>query len=90
MIEAYLRANKLFVDYNEVINRFLPLNAFQKKKKFPSLELYVPVIVELVFTLLDLRLMACFNIQPQRKRIYSSYLELDLANVEPSVSGPKR
>ncbi|KAH7862097.1 hypothetical protein Vadar_034740 [Vaccinium darrowii] len=44
MIEAYLRANKLFVDYNE----------------------------------------------PQRKRIYSSYLELDLANVEPSVSGPKR
>ncbi|KZV58506.1 hypothetical protein F511_23759 [Dorcoceras hygrometricum] len=44
MIEAYLRANKLFVDYNE----------------------------------------------PQQERVYSSYLELDLTDVEPSVSGPKR
>ncbi|RRT78711.1 hypothetical protein B296_00008467 [Ensete ventricosum] len=45
MIEAYLRANKMFVDYNE---------------------------------------------QPQKERIYSSYLELDLADVEPCISGPKR
>ncbi|KAM7498298.1 hypothetical protein LguiA_022712 [Lonicera macranthoides] len=44
MIEAYLRANKMFVDYNE----------------------------------------------PQLERSYSSYLELDLADVEPCVSGPKR
>ncbi|KAJ1267641.1 hypothetical protein BS78_07G072900 [Paspalum vaginatum] len=44
MIEAYLRANKMFVDYNE----------------------------------------------PQTERIYSSYLELDLDEVEPSMSGPKR
>ncbi|KAG7987856.1 hypothetical protein I3843_03G155200 [Carya illinoinensis] len=44
MIEAYLRANKLFVDYNE----------------------------------------------PQQERVYSSYLQLDLADVEPCVSGPKR
>ncbi|KAI8008595.1 hypothetical protein LOK49_LG07G02578 [Camellia lanceoleosa] len=44
MIEAYLRANNMFVDYNE----------------------------------------------PQQQRAYSSYIELDLANVEPCVSGPKR
>ncbi|PON68728.1 Aconitase/Iron-responsive element-binding protein [Parasponia andersonii] len=44
MIEAYLRANKLFVDYSE----------------------------------------------PQQERVYSSYLQLDLADVEPCISGPKR
>lgn len=44
MIEEYLRANKMFVDYNE----------------------------------------------PQEERVYSSYLELELADVEPCVSGPKR
>ncbi|XVF70692.1 hypothetical protein PTKIN_Ptkin11bG0182800 [Pterospermum kingtungense] len=44
MIEAYLRSNKMFVDYNE----------------------------------------------PQQERAYSSYLQLDLAEVEPCVSGPKR
>lgn len=44
MIEAYLRANKLFVDYNE----------------------------------------------PQQDRAYSSYLELNLDEVEPCISGPKR
>ncbi|XP_028787344.1 putative aconitate hydratase, cytoplasmic [Neltuma alba] len=44
MIESYLRANKMFVDYSE----------------------------------------------PQTERVYSSYLELNLENVEPCVSGPKR
>ncbi|KAJ1389236.1 Aconitase/3-isopropylmalate dehydratase large subunit, alpha/beta/alpha domain [Sesbania bispinosa] len=44
MIEAYLRANKMFVDYNE----------------------------------------------PQQDRVYSSYLELNLDEVEPCISGPKR
>ncbi|XP_047336352.1 aconitate hydratase, cytoplasmic-like [Impatiens glandulifera] len=44
MIEAYLRANKMFVDYNE----------------------------------------------PQQRIVYSSYLELDLADVVPCISGPKR
>ncbi|KAI3441662.1 uncharacterized protein J3R85_002266, partial [Psidium guajava] len=44
MIEAYLRANKMFVDYNE----------------------------------------------PQQERAYTSYLQLDLADVETSVAGPKR
>ncbi|KAF8409565.1 hypothetical protein HHK36_005643 [Tetracentron sinense] len=44
MIEAYLRANNMFVDYNE----------------------------------------------PQQERFYSSYLQLDLAGVEPCISGPKR
>ncbi|KAI6687507.1 hypothetical protein NL676_024335 [Syzygium grande] len=44
MIEAYLHANKMFVDYNE----------------------------------------------PQQERAYTSYLQLDLADVEPSVAGPKR
>ncbi|KAL0354141.1 UNVERIFIED_CONTAM: Aconitate hydratase, cytoplasmic [Sesamum angustifolium] len=44
MIEAYLRANKMFVDYSE----------------------------------------------PQQERVYSSYLQLDLADVEPCISGPKR
>ncbi|MED6196579.1 Acyl CoA oxidase [Stylosanthes scabra] len=44
MIEAYLRANKMFVDYNE----------------------------------------------PQQDRAYSSYLELNLDEVEPCISGPKR
>ncbi|KAA8523674.1 hypothetical protein F0562_010097 [Nyssa sinensis] len=43
-IEAYLRANKMFVDYNE----------------------------------------------PQQERVYTSYLQLDLADVEPCISGPKR
>uniref|UniRef100_A0A803MGI1 Aconitate hydratase n=1 Tax=Chenopodium quinoa TaxID=63459 RepID=A0A803MGI1_CHEQI len=44
MIEQYLRANKMFVDYSE----------------------------------------------PQQERVYSSYLQLDLADVEPCISGPKR
>ncbi|XP_058765530.1 aconitate hydratase, cytoplasmic-like [Vicia villosa] len=44
MIESYLRANRLFVDYNE----------------------------------------------PQQDRVYSSYLELNLFDVEPCISGPKR
>uniref|UniRef100_A0A1D1XIT2 Aconitate hydratase n=1 Tax=Anthurium amnicola TaxID=1678845 RepID=A0A1D1XIT2_9ARAE len=44
MIEAYLRANNMFVDYT----------------------------------------------QPQTERIYSSYLELNLEDVQPCVSGPKR
>ncbi|XVE50658.1 hypothetical protein DITRI_Ditri01bG0180900 [Diplodiscus trichospermus] len=44
MVEAYLRANNMFVDYN----------------------------------------------QPQQERVYTSYLQLDLADVEPCVSGPKR
>ncbi|CDP10817.1 unnamed protein product [Coffea canephora] len=44
MIEGYLRANNMFVDYNE----------------------------------------------PQQERAYSSYLSLDLADVEPCISGPKR
>ncbi|RZC65648.1 hypothetical protein C5167_009339 [Papaver somniferum] len=43
MIETYLRANNMFVDYNE----------------------------------------------PQQARVYSSYLQLDLEDVEPCVSGPK-
>jgi aconitate hydratase len=29
-------------------------------------------------------------IQPQQERAYTSYLQLDLADVEPCVSGPKR
>ncbi|CAA3010903.1 aconitate hydratase, cytoplasmic [Olea europaea subsp. europaea] len=44
MIEAYLRANKIFVDYSE----------------------------------------------PQQERVYTSYLDLNLADVEPCISGPKR
>ncbi|PWS21976.1 hypothetical protein DKP78_20785, partial [Enterococcus faecium] len=44
MIESYLRANKMFVDYN----------------------------------------------QPEAERVYSSYLELNLEEVEPCLSGPKR
>ncbi|KAH6788967.1 aconitase 3 [Perilla frutescens var. frutescens] len=44
MIEAYLRANNMFVDYSE----------------------------------------------PEQERAYSSYLQLDLADVEPCISGPKR
>ncbi|KAL5706307.1 aconitate hydratase [Ranunculus cassubicifolius] len=44
MIESYLRANKMFVDYSE----------------------------------------------PQIERVYSSYLELNLVDVEPCLSGPKR
>ncbi|CAI9090269.1 OLC1v1025008C1 [Oldenlandia corymbosa var. corymbosa] len=44
MIEGYLRANKMFVDYNE----------------------------------------------PQEEKVYSSYLDLDLSEVEPCLSGPKR
>ncbi|PKI59929.1 hypothetical protein CRG98_019702 [Punica granatum] len=44
MIEAYLRANKMFVDYDE----------------------------------------------PVAETVYSSYLELNLNDIEPCVSGPKR
>ncbi|KAJ4873130.1 Aconitate hydratase 3 [Raphanus sativus] len=44
MIESYLRANKMFVDYNE----------------------------------------------PQQERAYTSYLQLDLGEIEPCISGPKR
>ncbi|URE31448.1 Aconitate hydratase [Musa troglodytarum] len=44
MIETYLRANRMFVDYS----------------------------------------------QPQTERVYTSYLELNLEDVEPCISGPKR
>ncbi|KAG6603885.1 Aconitate hydratase 1, partial [Cucurbita argyrosperma subsp. sororia] len=44
MIESYLRANKMFVDYSE----------------------------------------------PQVERVYSSHIELNLSDVEPCISGPKR
>ncbi|TMW93545.1 hypothetical protein EJD97_011516 [Solanum chilense] len=44
MVESYLRANNMFVDYKE----------------------------------------------PQQEKVYSSYLNLDLADVEPCLSGPKR
>ncbi|KAA3461105.1 Aconitate hydratase, cytoplasmic [Gossypium australe] len=44
MVESYLRANKMFVDYNE----------------------------------------------PQVEKVYSSYLQLKLEEVEPCISGPKR
>ncbi|KAF5207380.1 Aconitate hydratase [Thalictrum thalictroides] len=44
MIEAYLRANNMFIDYSE----------------------------------------------PQPEKTYSSYLQLDLSEVEPCISGPKR
>jgi len=44
MIEGYLRANKMFVDYSE----------------------------------------------PQEEKVYSSYMDLDLSEVEPCLSGPKR
>jgi aconitase A len=40
---------------------------------------------------LDMRLrILVFVIQPQQERAYTSYLQLDLADVEPCVSGPKR
>ncbi|MBA0863422.1 hypothetical protein Goshw_020910, partial [Gossypium schwendimanii] len=58
MIESYLRANNMFVDYDEA-RTFLPLQFFLFKT-------------------------------PQQKRVYSSYLELNLAEVEPCISGPKR
>jgi len=44
MVESYLRANKMFVDHNQV----------------------------------------------EDERVYSSYLELNLEEVEPCLSGPKR
>ncbi|PPS11717.1 hypothetical protein GOBAR_AA08927 [Gossypium barbadense] len=58
MIESYLRANNMFVDYDEA-RTFLLLQFF------------------------------LFKI-PQQERVYSSYLELNLAEVEPCISGPKR
>lgn len=42
MIEAYLRANKMFVDYNEVVNCFLPL----------SYSLYICILAPLDLTLI--------------------------------------
>jgi aconitate hydratase len=67
MVEAYLRANNMFVDYNEV---------------------------RIIQSISDITRWICLNIQlqfqTQTERVYSSYLELDLADVEPCVSGPKR
>lgn len=75
MIEAYLRANKMFVDYNEVF----------QLSNFVS-EFHISHCHYLIFLLFSLPF---FN-QPQIERVYSSYLELDLGDVEPCVSGPKR
>ncbi|KAL6975708.1 aconitate hydratase [Sarracenia purpurea var. burkii] len=41
-------------------------------------------------TLQYLELTGRSNETPQQERVYSSYLHLDLADVEPCVSGPKR
>ncbi|KAK9008502.1 hypothetical protein V6N11_075393 [Hibiscus sabdariffa] len=68
MIESYLRANKMFVDYNEA-RMFLPFSF-------------------LFFVLMNSHLHAV--LLPQQDRVYSSYLELNLAEVEPCISGPKR
>lgn len=75
MIEAYLRANNMFVDYNEV-NHPYPLY-FLVLSFFISFQVFI--------------LLAFVNeFQPQQDRVYSSYLELNLDNVEPCISGPKR
>jgi len=72
MIESYLRANNMFVDYNEVCIICL---------------LYAVLLVLCFVTILPGML---FAIQPQQERVYSSYLELDLSEVVPCISGPKR
>jgi aconitate hydratase len=69
MIEAYLRANKMFVDYNEV-----------------CVQNHVNFIMWHFFKHIPFK----FCLQPQVETVYSSYLELDLASVEPCISGPKR
>ena len=80
MIEAYLRANKLFVDYNEVI-----IDLF--------LELFLGFFCSQLFIWekwWTFELSSLKLLQPTVDKKYSSYIELDLASVEPSVSGPKR
>lgn len=68
MIEAYLRANKMFVDYSEV----------------SSLHIF------LLFMYITSSLLIMFLNQPQQEKVYSSYLQLELSDVEPCISGPKR
>lgn len=77
MIESYLRANKLFVDYNEVGAAalfFLPIFKYQNQPF--RFEMHLLINIPLF--------------QPQSERVYSSYLELNLSEVEPCMSGPKR
>lgn len=74
MIEGYLRANNMFVDYKEVWS----FSSFHLPFQF-SVKDYV------------LTVFRCLpKTQPQQERAYSSYLELNLDEVEPCVSGPKR
>lgn len=69
MIESYLRANNMFVDYNEV-------------GKFQVFFFGSDFLFESHSFLCEL--------QPQEEKKYSSYLNLDLSEVEPCMSGPKR
>ena len=49
------------------------------------------IVIKFKMEVLDPRLTRQFLvIQPQQERVYTSYLQLDLADVEPCVSGPKR
>ena len=77
MIEAYLRSNNMFVDYNKVKPFFVHIH-------FPFVLLFH------VDTLrFEINVMI-FMIQPHQERVYSSFLKLDLADVEPCISGPNR
>ncbi|KAF4401970.1 hypothetical protein G4B88_017482 [Cannabis sativa] len=76
MIESYLRANKMFVDYSEVYYAENP--TFRSMCHFQ------------VFNNMVSDLSIAIRYQPQVERVYSSYLELSLEDVEPCVSGPKR
>ena len=74
MIEAYLRANNMFVDYSEVgLNACCDIGFFSENLVFSDYSVYV-----------------LSNCQPQQERVYSSNLQLDLSDVEPCISGPKR
>lgn len=83
MIEAYLRANKMFVDYKEV--------SFAHYFSYFCYE--CPPAGHLIFRRTCSGVLMSghvFDAQPQQDRVYSSYLQLDLADVEPCISGPKR
>lgn len=74
LIESYLRANKMFVDYSEV-------------KHVTHLFGYYPI--QHLSTIWFLNEYFSWT-QPQVERVYSAYLELKLEDVEPCISGPKR
>ena len=83
-IEAYLRANDLFIDH-EKVSHFHSIVQF-----FNAISFVIDILATVIYSHIRSADLYFSSLQPHKDNTYSAYLELDLDIVEPCVSGPKR